>query len=39
MLALGLPTGIVYYDMESYSTPFTGADNAFVEGWVTGMHA
>ncbi len=39
MQALGLPTGIVYYDLENYSTLFTGADNAFVEGWVTGMHA
>ena len=38
--ALGLsPATIIYYDMEQYSGSPSGPVQAFVEGWVTELHA
>jgi len=38
--ALGLsPATIIYYDMEQYNGSPSGAVQAFVEGWVTELHA
>ena len=39
MQALGMTSGIVYYDLETYNTTSTAAPNGLVQGWVTGLHS